>query len=142
MPPGSTIAPYAVSNAFMQPYTQDHRGQMYTCQSCRKPDGHSRSSAFLVTHTPEYMRALLSLDSLRLQSLAVLDATPDVVDKYRGFAEGSTTARSLLGSPLLAIGQQPEWLGPTWTHIKAGPTTASQNSFHNPILRPQGILTL
>lgn len=76
--------------------------------------GRGARTETLVTHTPDLVRDILSLDGLRAQQVSVLDAAPVLHHRYNGFVNGHTTAVGLLNEPLIADDAAPAWLAENW----------------------------
>lgn len=78
----------------------------WRCKCCGKDDSLARST-MLPTHTPDYIRRVLSIPASWLQSLSFVDICMDVSRRYNAFACGTVSRKSVIDAPLLTMSTVP-----------------------------------
>lgn len=81
-------------------------GNWWCCRSCHQDNTLARTT-MLPTHTPDYIRQVLSIPASWLQSLSLVDICMDVRRRYNAFARGSVSRQSVIDAPLLTMNTVP-----------------------------------
>lgn len=101
--------PPAIATSFhLHDRMVDADGRWWCCKHCANDATLSRCS-LLPTHTSVYQRQILSIPSVWLQSLSLVDVCMDVNQKYHAFASGSVSRKSAIDAPITILSHvQPE----------------------------------
>ena len=125
------ISPYSFSNALHGGITNTGRGEFFVCPACKDPAKRAQRMQYLVLHPPDYMRAVLCLDSALVMQLSLVRVGAGFMSHAYGFTTARVQSPSVVPAALL------NWYPDAARRAAAAPAALREvlatNLLHNPL---------